>query len=161
MGVVEQVIPSRDGKVRRVIVKYTNGSGSPDYDVTPQFTDRAVRQLVKIFDIEEYMLQEDLAELMRRLVGGEKGDASENNDDATVFQDVNNTPRRNPNYNQTLVEKFRDIKIPHNNTVSKELASSFTLADSQMIFSQHAQAVHLSDFEGLMQLLSCTDVNLY
>ena len=69
VGVVEQVIPSRDGKVRRVIVKYTNGSGSPDYDydVTPQFTNRAVRQLVKIFDIEEYMLQEDLAELMRRL----------------------------------------------------------------------------------------------
>ena len=91
VGVVEQVIPSRDGKVRRVIVKYTNGSGSPDYDydVTPQFTNRAVRQLVKIFDIEEFMLQEDLAELMRRLVGGQKGDASENNDDATVFQDVN------------------------------------------------------------------------
>ena len=72
-------------------MKYTNGSGSPDYDVTPQFTDRAVRQLVKLFDIEEYMLQEDLAELMRRLVGGEKGDSSENNDDATVLQDVNNT----------------------------------------------------------------------
>ena len=130
-------------------MKYTNGSGSPDYDVTPQFTDRAVRQLVKIFDIEEYMLQKDLAELMRRLVGGEKGDSSENNDDATVLQDVNNTLRRNPYYNQTLMEKFKDIKIPHNNNVSKELAKSFTLAEN------------LCDFEGLMQLLSHTDVNLY
>ena len=59
------------------------------------------------------------------------------------------------------MEKFKDIKIPHNNTVTKELANSFTLADSQMIFSQHAQAQNLSDFEGLMQLLSCNDVNLY
>ena len=32
-----------------------------------QFTDRAVRQLVKILDVEEYVLQEDLTELLRRL----------------------------------------------------------------------------------------------
>ena len=62
IGIVEQAVPGRDGKVRRVIVKYHNAS-----EAGPQLTDRAVRTLVKIFDIEEYILQEDLAELLRRL----------------------------------------------------------------------------------------------
>lgn len=63
IGIVEQVIKGRDGKVRRAIIKYQNASEFP----VPQFTDRAVRQLVKIFDIEEYVLQDDLKELLRRL----------------------------------------------------------------------------------------------
>ena len=62
IGIVEQIIPSRDGKVRRVIVKYQNASENQ-----PRFTDRSVRKLVKIFDIEEYVLQDDLTELLRRL----------------------------------------------------------------------------------------------
>ena len=62
IGIVEQLLPSRDEKVRRVIVRYQNAS-----EDTPQFTDRSVRQLVKIYDIEEYVLQDDLGELMRRL----------------------------------------------------------------------------------------------
>ena len=34
----------------------------------PQFMDRAVRQLlVKLFDVEEYVLQNDLTELIRRI----------------------------------------------------------------------------------------------
>ena len=62
IGIVEQVIPSRDGKVRRVIVKYQNYN-----EEVPRFTDRSVRKLVKIFDIEEYVMQDDLTELLRRL----------------------------------------------------------------------------------------------
>ena len=100
------------------------------------------------------MLQEDLGELMRKLDGGDKEGAYENNDDGAAL-------RRNPNYYQTLVEKFEDMKIPLNNTVSKELANSFTLADSQMMSSKHVQANNLSDFEGLMRLITCTNVNLY
>ena len=62
IGIVEQIIPSRDGKIRRVIVKYQNSS--EDHH---RFTDRSVRNLVKIFDIDEYVLQDDLTELLRRL----------------------------------------------------------------------------------------------
>ena len=62
IGMIEQVIRSRDGKVRRVLVKYHNAS-----EREPRLTDRAVRGLIKIFDIDEYILQEDLAELIRRL----------------------------------------------------------------------------------------------
>ena len=60
---MEQLIQSRDGKFLRVVVKYVNTAEFP----VLQFTDRAVRQLVKIFDVEEYVLQEDLTELLRRL----------------------------------------------------------------------------------------------
>ena len=63
IGIVEQAVRGRDGKVRRAVVKYQNASEFP----VPQFTDRAVRQLVKIFDVEEYVLQDDLTELLRRL----------------------------------------------------------------------------------------------
>ena len=62
MGVVDQIIRSRDGRVRRVIVKYQNHN-----EDVPRFTDRSIRKLVKIFDIEEYVLQDDLSELLRRL----------------------------------------------------------------------------------------------
>ena len=62
IGMVEQIIQSRDGKVRRVIVKYQNYN-----EDQPRFTDRSVRKLVKIFDIDEYVLQDDLTELLRRL----------------------------------------------------------------------------------------------
>ena len=62
IGIVEQIIPSRDGKIRRVIVKYQNATEN-----FARFTDRSVRKLVKIFDIEEYVLQDDLTELLKRL----------------------------------------------------------------------------------------------
>ena len=68
IGVVDQIILSRDGRVRRVIVRYQNATENQ-----PRLTDRSVRKLVKIFDIEEYVLQDDLTELMRRL-DEDKGD---------------------------------------------------------------------------------------
>ena len=52
MGVVDQIIRSRDGRVRRVIVKYQNYN-----EDVRRFTDRSIRKLVKIFDIEEYVLK--------------------------------------------------------------------------------------------------------
>ena len=74
IGIVEQVLPSRDGKIRRVIVKYQNHK-----EDHPRFTERSVRRLVKIFDIEEYVLQDDLTELIKRMdadmeVSGEEAD---------------------------------------------------------------------------------------
>ena len=76
IGIVEQLIHSRDGKVRRVVVKYQNASEFP----VPQFTDRAVRQLVKIFDVEEYVLQDDLTELMRNLEAKRKDRVNQDED---------------------------------------------------------------------------------
>ena len=63
IGMVDELDRGRDGKVRRVFVKYQNYG-----EKNSRRTDRAVRSLVKIFDIEEYVLQEDLAEVMERLI---------------------------------------------------------------------------------------------
>lgn len=62
IGIVEQVIRIRDNRVRRVIIKYQNHN-----EYLPRFTDRSIRKLVRIFDIEEYVLQDDLSELLQRL----------------------------------------------------------------------------------------------
>ena len=62
MGLVDQVIRSRDGKVRRVIIKYQNHG-----EELPRFTDRSVRKLVKIYDIDEFVLQDDLSEVLKRI----------------------------------------------------------------------------------------------
>ena len=75
IGMVEELMKSRDGKVRRVLVKYQNSS-----EDQTRLTDRAIRSLVKIFDVEEYVLQEDLEEMLNRLVNSEE--APVDDDDA-------------------------------------------------------------------------------
>ena len=62
VGKVDQVVRGRDQKIRRVIVKYQNATES-QY----RLTDRAVRKIVKLFSIDEYQVQEDLAELQVRI----------------------------------------------------------------------------------------------
>ena len=64
-------IPSRDDKPRRAIDKYQNHS---EYDVTnnqvritQRLTDRAIRSHVKIYDIHDYVIKEDLAQIADRL----------------------------------------------------------------------------------------------
>ena len=59
---IEDVGKSKDGLIRRVEVRYYNGSENKI-----RFTDRAVRSLVKPFSVEENNLQKDLheAEVMR------------------------------------------------------------------------------------------------
>ena len=71
LGIIDEIIPSRDGKPRRAIVKYQNPS---EYDVsnnqvriTQRLTDRAIRSLVKIYDIHDYIIEEDLAQIADRL----------------------------------------------------------------------------------------------
>ena len=64
IGIVDQLIRSRDGRFRRVIVKYQNYN-----EETPRLTDRSVRKLIRIYDIDEYVLQNDLSEFLRRLDG--------------------------------------------------------------------------------------------
>ena len=63
IGRVEQVMKSdRDGLIRRVIVRYQNPGESQ-----PQFTDKSVRKLVKLLNVDEHQVQEDLDELQRKI----------------------------------------------------------------------------------------------
>ena len=68
VGKVEQVVRGRDQKVRKVIVKYFNGSeGEVGEPGRPRFTERSVRKLVKLFSIDEFQVEEDLVELQARI----------------------------------------------------------------------------------------------
>ena len=63
LGRVEQVVRSeRDNLIRKVVVKYQNSG-----EQHPQFTDRHVRKLIKLFNVDEHQVQEDLAELQRKI----------------------------------------------------------------------------------------------
>ena len=61
IGMVEEVEYGRDNIIRMVKVKYFNG-----HQETPEYTLRTVRKLVKVWDIEETSLSEDLAEMQRK-----------------------------------------------------------------------------------------------
>ena len=65
MGVVDEAIKSRDDLVRRVIIRYQNHN-----EEQTRYTERSVRKIVKLFNIEDEELQDDLAELQRRLDAG-------------------------------------------------------------------------------------------
>ena len=82
VGEVDQVIVGRDGFIRRAIIKYFNASeNDPEAgQYHPQFTDRAVRKLVKLWSIDEACLFDDLAELQGRLDGHAKAVAEEGDD---------------------------------------------------------------------------------
>ena len=54
-GMVHEIEPSRDGLIRRVVVKYRNSNENID-----RFTTRAVRELVMIHPIDEVNIMEEL-----------------------------------------------------------------------------------------------------
>ena len=62
MGRVDQIIRSADGLIREAKVAYRNHK-----ETFNRLTDRAVRSLVRIFSIDEDCIQEDLAELQKRI----------------------------------------------------------------------------------------------
>ena len=62
MGRVDQVIRSSDGLIREAVVVYRNHKESFN-----RLTTRAVRSLVRIFSVDEDCIQEDLAELQKRI----------------------------------------------------------------------------------------------
>ena len=63
VGRVDQVVRGRDGRIRKVIIRYSNASE----ENMPRFTERSVRKLVKLFSIDEHQVQEDLTLLQRRI----------------------------------------------------------------------------------------------
>ena len=62
MGRIDQVIRGRDGLIREATVAYRNHKENFN-----RLTNRAVRSLVKLFSIDEDCIQDDLAELQRRI----------------------------------------------------------------------------------------------
>ena len=62
VGQVFSVTRSRDGVVRRVCVKYINHT-----EDKPRYTDRAVRNLVRLFNVEDSYFMRDMAEVERMM----------------------------------------------------------------------------------------------
>ena len=62
IGQVDQVIVSKDGFIRRAVIKYFNPGES-----NPQLTDRSVRKLIKLWSIDDACVFDDLHELENRL----------------------------------------------------------------------------------------------
>ena len=62
LGTVDQLVRSRDGLVRRVIVRYQNAK--EDFH---RLTDRNLRRLVKIWSCDDLNTDEELAELQKKL----------------------------------------------------------------------------------------------
>ena len=69
IGVVDQLIKSRDGLIRRVLIRYYNASENDPSTgrYNPRITDRSIRGVVKLWSMDEVSLMEDLSELSRRL----------------------------------------------------------------------------------------------
>ena len=63
LGTIDQLVVGRDGLARRAVVKYQNST--EDFH---RVSDRHVRSLVKIWSIDDQNIDEDLAELQRRLM---------------------------------------------------------------------------------------------
>ena len=63
LGTVDQLVKGRDGLSRRAIVKYQNFK-----EAFHRLTDRHIRSLVKIWSMDDQNIDEDLAELQRRLM---------------------------------------------------------------------------------------------
>ena len=67
LGIVEETTSSRDGKIRRVEIRYYNESESNDdcTKTTPRFTDRSVRAIIKLFNIDEGTWKDDMKQVAR------------------------------------------------------------------------------------------------
>ena len=61
-GVVEEIVKSGDGLVREATVKYCNST-----EDTPRFTDRSVRTLVRLFNVEDGHWREDMEQVEKIL----------------------------------------------------------------------------------------------
>ena len=62
LGVVSAVERSRDGIIRKLDIKYRNASETQD-----RTTQRNIRTVCKIWSVDDWNLQDDLAELVSRL----------------------------------------------------------------------------------------------
>ena len=62
LGTIEEIVTSKDGIIRRVTVRYCNAS-----EDQPRFTDRSIRSLVKLFNVEDGGWREDMEKIRKKL----------------------------------------------------------------------------------------------
>ena len=62
LGQINEVTSSRDGVIRRVEIKYFNAS-----EEAPRFTDRSVRQVIKLFHVDEGTWKDDMDQVAKLL----------------------------------------------------------------------------------------------
>eukprot|EP00092_Neocalanus_flemingeri_P018101 GFUD01019591.1.p1 GENE.GFUD01019591.1~~GFUD01019591.1.p1 ORF type:complete len:2548 (-),score=673.50 GFUD01019591.1:927-8570(-) len=62
IGIVDEVVKSKDGIIRRVNVKYHNPT-----ETEPRFTDRSVRKIVRLFNVEDGSWKEDMMKVQAKL----------------------------------------------------------------------------------------------
>ena len=63
VGQVQDVVKSKDGVVRRATIRYYTGRDAATGEFMMETTDRAVRSLVRLFNIEDAYFVEDMAEV--------------------------------------------------------------------------------------------------
>ena len=68
LGTVDQLVKSKDGLARRAIVRYKNFK-----EEFHRVTDRSIRSLVKIWSCDDLNIDDDLAELHKRLCSSDRG----------------------------------------------------------------------------------------
>ena len=61
VGMIDEVERGRDSVIRMVTVKYFNGTNP-----VPEYTLRTVRKLVKLWDVQDIHLADDIAEMERK-----------------------------------------------------------------------------------------------
>ena len=86
IGMVEQVVRSeRDQTIRKIVVKYQNPGEN-----FPRLTDRSIRTLVKLFNVDEFQVQDDLTELQKKIDKIRNNDVNDVVQEETVQNDENN-----------------------------------------------------------------------
>ena len=162
IGMIEDILPGRDKKNRKVIVKYVN-----EGENRPQTTERSIRTLIKIHNVEEYVLQEDLAEVLKRLIENPVelvddenfplGVADDSSQDCSTFL---STSCSNLELDYILVSvAVVQIEKKHNVPVQQEVSfqSFSTLVDCHVDVT--ADVSSSSDC-GVVSLIRRTDLNL-
>ena len=162
IGMIEDILPGRDKKNRKVIVKYVN-----EGENRPQTTERSIRTLIKIYNVEEYVLQEDLAEVLKRLIENPVelvndenfplGVADASSQDCSTFL---STSCSNLELDYILVSvAVVQIEKKHNVPVQQEVSfqSFSTLVDCHVDVT--ADVSSSSDC-GVVSLIRRTDLNL-
>ena len=69
IGIVDQLVKSRDGLIRRVLIRYFNASENDPTTgrYNPRITDRSIRGIIKLWSMDEVCLMDDLSKLRRRM----------------------------------------------------------------------------------------------
>ena len=110
LGQVYTLVKSKDGVVRRVTVRYHNAppsvvptGGDPLALGPPMFTDRAVRSLCKLFNVEDSYWVDDMSEVEKLVKKLEEnnGDVENTvNEDTVVANDVSGGAEAEPSQEQ-------------------------------------------------------------